>query len=253
MNEGRLFYSMLKLLFKDPCLVLMIGNWRQGKTDTSLLIANLALKWKIIDKVGSNIWTFEHPDVSYITNLPRMKRWLHADKFTKLFIFDEAMTHLPSREAMSKKNVSMMKLFTELSKAHGRMIFCSQSDKVDSSIKDQAFLRAVMFKHSRKKMSVSSNLFPPLTFRSIPRSPIRFDKDRLAEFSEKESLTYSDLSVEYKVALSYVEGKSFGSISKEFGLHKEEVRRTVKKVLRLWIESQRVELVREELVVQPQK
>lgn len=247
--NGRLFYNMLRILFKDPCVVLMLGKWRQGKTDTSLLIAYLALKWKLIDKIASNIWTFEHPDVAYITNLPRTKRWLHADRFTKLFIFDEALTHLPSREAMTKKNVSMLKLFTELSKGHGRMIFCSQSEKVDSSIKDLAFLRAIFYKQSKKVMLCNSDLFPPLKFSSIPKSPIRFDQDTLAEFSETEELTYSDLSIEMKVAISYREGMSFGKIGKEYNLHKEEVRRIIKKVLESWIKSQRVEIVREEIAV----
>jgi len=246
MNEGRLFYNMLKILFKDPALILVLGKWRQGKTDVSLLIAHLGLKWKLIDKVASNVWTYEHPDVTYITNLPRLKRWLHRDRFTKLFIFDEALTHLPSREAMTKKNVGIMKLFTELSKGHGRMIFCSQGEKVDSSIKDTAFLRATFYKPTKKMMICHSDLFPPLQFTNIPKTPIRFDPDRLAEFSEIEGVMYSDLSLEYKVALRYDQDKSMPKIAKELGVHKEVVRRAIKKVLRAWLKSQDIEILARE-------
>lgn len=39
-----LLYKTLKVLFKYPIVILMLGDWRMGKTDTSLLIAYLA-KW----------------------------------------------------------------------------------------------------------------------------------------------------------------------------------------------------------------
>ena len=227
----------------------MFDAWKlekKGKTNTLLLIVYLGLKWKLLDKVASNIRTYDHPDIEYIINLPRLKRWLHRDKFIKLFIFDEALSHLPSRTAMSRKNVSVMTLFAELSKGHGRMIFCSQIDKVDSSIKDSAFLRAIFYKDSKKVMRCQSDLFPPLIFTHIPKTPIRFDPDRLAEFSEVEGVVYSDLSLEYKVALMYVENNSMPKIAKELGVHKEVVRRTFKKVLGAWLKSQDIEILARE-------
>lgn len=245
-SDPQVFYAMLRKLFKDPCLILMLGKWRQGKTDTSLLIGYLGLKWGLLQKVASNIWTYENPLVEYVTCLPRLKRWLHRDRTTKLFIFDEALTHLPSREAMSRKNVAIMKLFTELSKAHGRMIFCAQNPKVDSSIKDLAFLRATMEKLDRKFMTVHSDLFPPLEFEAIPRSPIRFDKDRMAEFTEIEGVIYSDLSLEYKVALRYSQGNSFGDIGKELDIPKVYVKRNLQKVLKSWLGLQKLKVLEAE-------
>lgn len=81
----------------------------------------------------------------------------------------------------------------------------------------------------------------------FPKSPIRFDPDRLEEFSETEEVTYSDLSVEYKVALSYVRELSYPKIAKELEIHKEEVRRAIKKVLNAWIKSQKIDVVKEEI------
>jgi hypothetical protein len=243
MTEAKSFYNMLRLLLREPCLILMLGKWRQGKTDTSLLIGYLAKKWKLIDKIGSNIWTFKNPDVEYIISMGALRRWLHFDRLTKLFVFDEALTHLPSRTAMSKKNVSMIGLVTELSKAHGRMIFCAQTDNIDSALKDSAFLRAVFYKQTKKVMSCHSSLFEPITFRNIPRSPIRFDKDRLAEFSQTEGIAYLDLSDEVKCATLYSQGLSMTKIRDETHIHEETVKRNIRKVLKAFLEREQIQIV----------
>ena len=154
-----LLRTSLRSLFNQPCLILILGKWRTGKTDFSLLIAELALKWKLIDKVASNIYTFNDPRIEHITSLGKLKRWLHADHSTKLYIFDEALAHLPSRTAMSHKNIGILKLLAELSKGHGRMILCSQTHKIDSALRDHTFLRGVIIKRTKKIAEVYSDLW----------------------------------------------------------------------------------------------
>lgn len=240
-----LFIEMLRVLFEDPCLIIMLGKWRQGKTDTSLLIAYVCLKLGIIDRVGSNIYTFNNPLVDYITNLPRLKRWIHQDRTVKLYLFDEALSHLPSRRAMSKKNVDFMTFLAELSKGHGRIIFMTQSLSVDSILKRTEFLRAEFEKESKKVMVCRSSLFPTLTFRDIPKSPIRFDQDVTAQFSELENLLLEETSIEYRVAHAYaVEQKTLGTISKETGIHRQQIKRTFQKVLKAWLHDTQVKVTR---------
>ncbi len=142
--------------------------------------------------------------------------------------------------------MEVMKIFTELSKAHGRIIFCAQNPKVDSSIKDIAFLQATMTKISRKFMTVHSDLFPPLEFTGIPKSPIRFDKDRLAEFTEIEGVVYSDLSIEYKVALLHSQGRSFRDIEKDIDIPRVYVKRNLQKVLKSWLGLQKLNVLEAE-------
>ena len=243
MNDAQAFYGMLKILFANPCLILMLGDWRLGKTDTSLLIGHLAKKWGLIDKIGSNIYTYDNPDVDYITSMGSLRRWLHADRLTKLFIFDEALQHLPSRRAMSSKNVNLVALVTELSKAHGRMIFCSQTDKIDSQLLDSAFLRAVFKKKSKKVMQCSSRLFERLIFHGIPRSPIRFDKDRLAEFWQAESIAFSKLSDEWKVGNARIEGKSYSWIRDNLKIHPETAKRHVRKLLKALRDKEQIQVL----------
>lgn len=219
----------------------MLGDWRTGKTDTSLLVGHLAKKWRLIDKIGANIWTFKNPEVEYIITMHKLKKWLHADKKVKLFIFDEGLAHVPRRTAMSHKNVSMLQLLAELSKGHGRMIFCSQIAKLDSDILDPAFCRAKWKKLNKKTMVCISKHHTPRTFKNLPRSPIQFDPDRLAPFIDKKVFKDTELakgSITYEVAMLYVGGYSFSQIKGEKNLHQQQVKREIQKALKWYCEHQ---------------
>lgn len=239
------FYSMLELLFRNPCLIMMFGEWRTGKTDTSLLIMHLARKWGLIDKIASNIYCYDNLEIKYIISMGGLKRWIHADRLIKGFIFDEALTHLPRRRAMSSKNVDMNAFIAELSKGHGRMIFCAQTTKVESTLLDSAFLRAVFTKKTKKVMIAQSKLFESLKFSGLPRSPIRFDKDRLAEFSETEGVLLSDLSQEVKCAVLYAGGLSMPKIARKFNppLNDNQVKRAIMKVCKAFCEKEKIQVV----------
>ena len=219
----------------------MLGDWRTGKTDTSLLLGHLAKKWGIIDKIGSNIWTFNNPDVAYLTDMRGLKKWLHADKSVKLFIFDEGLKHIYRRTAMSKTNIAVIELLAELSKGHGRMIVCSQIGKIDSDVLNPAFTRAILIKKSKKVLFCKSKHFSPRTFFNLPKSPIPFDPDRLAPFIDKKVSKKTDSGKGneiYEVAKSYGEGKSVSWIKTELGLHQETVKRDIRKALKSFVESE---------------
>jgi len=223
----------------------MLGDWRMGKTDTSLLIGHLGRKWKLIDKIGSNIWTFNNPEVAYITNLGHLRKWLHADKATKLFIFDEGLAHIPRRTAMSQKNIGLLKLLAELSKGHARMIICSQIAKIDSDILNPAFTRAVFIKRSKKVMDCRSKHFAPRTFTGLPRSPIRFDPDRLAPFIDREmskKVKNFNGNKDMEIIEMHVRGITLQRIGDHFNMSYESVRRILKKGLREFLELKKLDV-----------
>jgi len=248
---GHALYEILKVLMRDPCLILMIGDWRTGKTDASLLMGYLCKKWGFIDKIGANIFTFNNSLVDYIISMGGLKRWLHYDRLTKLYVFDEALSRLHQRKAMSKENTAMISIIAELSKAHGRMIFCSQTMDVESTLKNEAFLRAIFYKVSKTVMTVRSSLFKPLTLTGIPKSPIRFDPDRVAEFSLKESIEYDSLSLEMRCALGYSRGLSIRDLGKQLSeelhttVYDEQVRRGIRKVLKSMLEKESLEVCKQ--------
>lgn len=241
------FYEMLKTLFANPCLIIMRGAWRTGKTDTSLLIAHLGLKWKLIERVASNIWTFPPSPVEYVTSMGGLRRFLWGDKLTKLYIFDETLTHLYRRRAMSVKNVDILTIIPELSKAHGRMIFITQTSDIDTGLFNPTFLRATMSKGEvishKTVLTVKSQLFESETFSPIPRSPIRFDADKLAEFTTSESVGFDTLSLEGKAALLYRDGLPMPKIAEKLGVDRTTVRRAVKKVIGDYFNREGLKLV----------
>ena len=247
-------HRALKRILKDPVLILILGRWRSGKTDVALYMAEKCLSWGLIDKVASNIYTNEDPRITYVVSLPHLRRWLHMDRSKKLYLFDEALAHLPSRGAMSKKNIEFIKILAEVSKGHGRIIIISQTDKIDSTLKDSTFLRLVIYKITKKVMIWRSPAFKkPLKFIGIPRTSVKFDKDRLAEFSEKESLLYSDLSPELRSASLYVEGYSFRKIGEALNLHDEQVKRNIKKVLKAYLQKGTIQILKEEASESPRE
>ncbi|MEM5867576.1 MAG: hypothetical protein QXG39_06620, partial [Candidatus Aenigmatarchaeota archaeon] len=98
------FDQILKRIFSVPTMVLIVGDWKTGKTDFALLIAERLLELEIVKKVASNIET-KDPRITFISSLERLKQWLHMDKIRKLYILDEAGVHIPRRTPMKEKNV----------------------------------------------------------------------------------------------------------------------------------------------------
>jgi len=232
----------LKVLFKDPIVILMLGDWRTGKTDSSLLIGFLAKKWGLIDKIGSNIWTFKNPEVDYITSTGKLKTWLHMDKLTKLFIFDEGLKHAYRRKAMSQMNVDLItEVLPEISKGHGRMIVCSQIGRLDTDLVHPAFCRAIFKKLEKKVMVCRSKHFrEERTFRNLPKSPIRFDPDRLAPFVRTNMSKKPDskeMGLTYEIAEKYQQNWSMTQIKRDKGIHQEEVKRHIRKALKWFLDN----------------
>jgi len=95
-------------------------------------------------------------------------------------------------------------------------LFCAQTDKVDSSLLDSA---------------------------CMPKSPIKFDKDRLAEFWLDEGLTYSELSDEWKVGNARIEGRSFSWIRDNLNIHPETAKRHVRKLLKSLQQKEHMKVV----------
>jgi len=77
-------------------------------------------------------------------------------------------------------------------------------------------------------------------FKSLPRSPIRFDPDRLAPFvSMKVSKkpNSGEMGLTYEIAEKYSKNWSMTAIKKDKGIHQEEVKRHVRKALKWFVEN----------------
>lgn len=237
-------YKMLRAVLKSPIIILMLGDWRTGKTDTSLLVAHLALKWGLIDRIGSNIYTYDNPLVAYIVTTGKLKQWLYADKSTKLFILDEGLKWIYRRKAMSALNVDIItQIMPEVSKGHARMIFVSQINRLDKDAMHPAFCRAEWKKLSKKVMVCRSKHYPFRKFTHLPPSPIRFDADRPADFFNKEMLKKRDLgemSLTYQACQLYSQDLPFNQIKRRLDLHAQQLKRHIQKGLKWFLENYEV-------------
>lgn len=228
---------------RDPIIIFVKGDWRTGKTDTSLLIGHLCLKWGIIDELGTNIYTYNNPRVQFINTTGKLKHWLHRNDATKLFIFDEGLKHAYKRKAMSSKNISLITdILPEISKGHGRMLLLSQIESLDSDLMHPAFVRAEFTKQSKKVMTTKARDYPPRTFTKLPscQSVIKFDPDSPAEFFNREMPKVSEKLMGeaiYKCAAGYVDKKTFREIGDSLGIHPQQVKRHIVKALKWFLEN----------------
>jgi hypothetical protein len=236
-------YKLMKRLLREPIVILVKGDWRTGKTDTSLLLAWLCLQWGLIDKIGSNIFTYDSPLVDYVDSTGLLKDWLHRDKTRKLFVFDEGLKSLYKRKAMSSMNVNMVTdILPEISKGHASMLVLSQIASLDSDIMHPAFCRAEFTKRNKKVMTTFARDYKPQTFTGLPscQKVIRFDPDRQALFFNRELPKKSELLKTdriYQIAEMYSKDTPMSEIAESMGLHAQQVKRDVQKALKWFVDN----------------
>jgi hypothetical protein len=170
-------------LFSIPSLVLIGGFWKTGKTDFGLLISELCLKLGLVKQVTTNIETYGHYPI--IHDLMTLKQWLHQSKTVKLYIFDEANVHMSRRRSLSKKNVGLIQLLPEVSKARARVIVIGQRlEQIDKEYQDDTWVRGVFRKYTKKNAVLVSPLIPRIVrLNNIPRTTIKFDPYATAPFT----------------------------------------------------------------------
>lgn len=236
-------YKMLKAVLALPIVVLILGDWRTGKTNNALLMGYLAKKWGLIEKIGSNIQTrgVNSSQVDLIEETGKLKFWLHRDKTEKLYIFDEGLKSMYRRKAMSKLSVKFIsEIMPEISKGHARIFFLSQIDAVDTDLIHPAFMRARWVCLQKGVMECKSKHYPRRVLEDLPKSPIDYDPDKLAKFIDKEMYNLPENSQErtiLDIGEYYAKGMTYGKIANKVGLHKQQVKRHVQKLIKWAIDN----------------
>jgi len=236
------WHYVLHKLFDYPSIVLIGGRWKTGKTDFALFIAECLLKMPygqgegmMISEVASNIKT-DNPNFKYIYDLVSLRNWLYESNCRKLYIFDEASEHLPSRRAMASKTVNFVQLIPEISKAHARMIVIGhQLLTIDKTFLDEVWCRGVFIKLGLKKAQLFSSLLTrPYTFSNIPPTSIKFDPYAIAPFTETPSGKLYFKDEDKQLVWRWLNGESY----KQLGVHNMKLNRIVKKILRFYMENE---------------
>lgn len=220
----------LRILFQKSSVVFITGEWKSGKTDFALFLAQLLLRLGLIKKIATNIRT-DNPAFTFIDNYPALKKWLYADHEPKLVILDEAAIHVHKRRAMSKLNVMLLKLLPEISKSRARLIFITHSlNVIDSGLLDPIWYRGEIQKITLKTAVIRSPLLPggEMHLFNIPRTTVKFDPYEFAPFKlepEKSPFGQETLTILWR----YAQGES----AKKIGIHHEKLRRLIRKFLKI--------------------
>jgi len=229
-------FKMLRAVLKEPIIVMIEGDWRSGKTDFALLVAWLAKKWGLISAIGSNIFTYNNPEVDFIEETGKLKRWMYKTHEEKIFILDEALKTIYVRKAMSRLTVKIITdILPEISKGHVRLFILTQINKLDKDVLHPAFHRATWKKESKKVVHCWSKHYPYRRFVDLPRSPIRFDKDIPAKFIDKDLSKVADTSnlpIILRVAELYAQNIPLAKIEGITGVHRQQVKRHIQKALK---------------------
>lgn len=234
-------YKMLKRVLRDPIVIMVEGDWRSGKTDFALLVAWLALKWGLVSRIGSNIFTYNNPKVDFIEETGKLLRWMHADRLEKIYILDEALKFIYRRKAMSKLTIKIItEIMPEVSKGHTRLLILTQINKLDQDVLHPAFHRATWKKITKKTVECRSKHYPFRIFEDLPASPIKFDKDTCARFIDKDMLKVGDSSTLppiMQVCELYSKNLTLNKIGIETGLHRQQVKRMLQKGLKWFVDN----------------
>jgi len=252
---------ILRKIFPPASVVVIKGDWKTGKTDYALRLIEWLFDLNIIQKFSSNVWIDPEQIDKYnipfkfIRSIPSLRKWSippMADKKSKAFIYDEAVSTSPGRRAMSKLNTEWLKLIPELSKGRLKLIVCVHATKyMDSVFLDKTYLRGVINKWARKEGERITESYARLTYPNIrspkgvfeqpylpcPRTHFKFDPYRIAEMSIEADMDL-DLDERFKILHDYVyEGKSFTKIAKENRWFPQQVKRKFIDALKILMEE----------------
>jgi len=92
------FLSCLNMIYGKPASVTVIkGDWKTGKTNFGLYLAQVLKKCNLVQQMGGNIECFKDlktrerdPKFEFIDNFLRLEMWGYTP-FRKVYIFDEAI------------------------------------------------------------------------------------------------------------------------------------------------------------------
>jgi len=182
---------VLRLFLRaTSAFIIIFGRRETGKTDLSLLIAEILHADSSFKYFSTNIKIYEAPfDIEHITNLDDLKFWSEQNKGKKLFIFDEYGKAMRRRSPMSSLNVKLIDELQVLRKNKQSTIAVTVNEKyVDNASLGSDVLDGYFFKpnYRNPKVAYYVDLLEShsQTLKNIPRTSIKFDTWDVAVFQE---------------------------------------------------------------------
>lgn len=122
--------------------IIILGRRGTGKTDLSLLVAEILVSKGVVDHVASNIKIYDSPfPITEVTSLEGLKKWAKETGGVKLFLFDEIGKGMTRRRPMASLNVNLIHQFNILRKYKLSIVATTINEQyVDNAILGQDIL-----------------------------------------------------------------------------------------------------------------
>lgn len=234
------FLNLIRYLWrrgvsKDSVFLIVFGRRGTGKTDFSLLLAEILHDLGIIQHFATNVKIYDsHFKFERINNLEDLTLWSETLSGRKMFILDEAGKSMPRRSPMSKMNVEMIKKLQIIRKDKLSLQFVTPDEKfIDSATLGSDLLDGIFLKPNFRNQKILLYVDQLEGFRlninRIPGTSIKFDTWDSAEFTLKRIIVnplFSDQ--DHALLWRWANGETL----KEIDVHPEAFRRINRKFLR---------------------
>lgn len=243
LSLNRAFITFILKLFTrgTSAFLIIFGRRETGKTDFSLLIAEILFKEEIIKNFATNIKIYSsHVPFEHITNLEDLKFWCKNTKGRKMFIFDEYGKAMRRRSPMSSLNVKLIDHLQILRKYKLSTVAITVDEKyvdnasLGSDILDGVFLKP-NYKNPKIALYEDKLEYYTRTLYDIPATTIKFDTWDVAPFQEHSPKKKPHFKEEHKQLLW---DWSHGKTSKEIGLDRKQIHRISTKFIKEVLERE---------------
>lgn len=220
---------------RGTTVVFIYGRRNSGKTDFSLLIAEILYDNQVLKHIATNITiTQSHFPTEYITSLEDLESWCKNNRGNKLFILDEAGKTIRRRSPMSKLNIEMLDQLQVLRHYSLNFILVAPAEKyIDNAALGSDILDITVnkfdFKTPKVALWVDHMEEQEILLRDIPRTSVGFDTLSVATFqknSPRKMPRFKDKDMENLWLWSH------GSTQKALGVHPQYFQRILKKFVK---------------------
>lgn len=229
-----IFGDLLFVLNQDGFVIFVSGAKDQGKTNVSLLLAEICYALNFRRNIATNIWTESFMVQKQITNYDDLQAWFERDKSRKLYVLDELGKILKKMRFMSELNQLIMDTVQLVRHYDAGFIGVAPSEQfIDSLFLNTDILDARLYKQSRSVTRISLTR-SKTSFNAFhtPATSIRYNSKDTASFRLHAPVSISSIRPCCSIAKRYAETGSYATIEKETGLNPKRIRELIRRHLK---------------------
>lgn len=234
------FTNFIKHLFirQVSSFLIIFGRRGSGKTDISLLIAEILDYLGLINHIATNIKIYESQfSIEHITSLQDLRLWCKQTKGKKLFIFDEVGKAIRRRTPMASLNVKLIDELQILRKYKLSIIMITPNEKyvdrttLGSDVLDGYFIKP---RFDNPKVALYYDLLESFDKKlfGIPRTSIKFDTWDSAPFTQFSTKTPRFKDKDMQMAWRWLHGSKI----EDLGIQAVQLHRIQRKILKEYFE-----------------